>query len=323
MSWPSGPISFGEHEPVQRRLSSTASGHSGSLGHTLCRGSVEPINLSVIVSSVHNIQVPNTINNVICLPSFAVPESQFRSSRIRECVRPLTVPGSVGPSVCHVNTVSTAPNRACLVMSSVVDTEPEPGQSPLQNGSAPVSQPTASSVDANTATSVNLSGDVDLVQDVSEIAKKVCDLEKSVPCQLDFNEQVKLHQSLVESLCRNKSDANAQPVSASSSSITGDGVNVAAPAAVEVQDVEAQQSSERLIAKLDSNKSCGGGYGLVMGDNNMNCDGRSPAPASTTSENLCLANNSPTSMNDEQIKALVKELKWKIEYTERMNWLCK
>lgn len=42
-------------------------------------------------------------------------------------------------------------------------------------------------------------------------------------------------------------------------------------------------------------------------NNSMNCD-------STPSTNQ---------INDEDIKALVKELKRKIEYTERMNWLCK
>lgn len=207
----------------------------------------------------------------------------------------------------------------------------------LQNGSSSVSTLLSASAEESNRPCTNaaftLRTDPALLRDVAVIVDKVRELERTVPCQLSFNEQVSLHQSLElesrniggrpQSFCSSThiADANTHTMSSSSGSST----HVASSSTTTTHpdnnagagpDI-AQQSSERLIIKLDGNKSSG----VVMGDNDkMNSDSRSSV---TTSENMCPTSTSPATMNDDEIKALVKELKRKIEFTERMNWLCK
>lgn len=154
-----------------------------------------------------------------------------------------------------------------------------------------------------------------LLREVAEIAEKVRELEKSVPCQWEFSDHDGVQQLLsvdeqdtrsgsgVE--CGQQSVANVHTMS--STRDKDDGLAVAGGAA------EAQQSSERLIIKSESNKSSG----FVVDDNNSSSS-RSDAVVGKSLDHVpCPA------MNEEDIKALVKELKRKIEHTERMNWLCK
>lgn len=200
----------------------------------------------------------------------------------------------------------------------------------LQNGSSSGSTlSSASTMGSNqpsTHAAYRLRTDPALIQDVAVIVDKVRELERTVPCQLSFNEQLSLHQSLelenrdigrpLQSFCNSAHVSDTKTLTMSS--MSGSRTDVASSSTTTLQDgnatvaAGAQQSSERLITKLDGNKSSGG----TMGDNDkMNSGSRSSV---TINENMC-----PTSMNDDEIKALVKELKRKIEFTERMNWLCK
>lgn len=238
--------------------------------------------------------------------------------------------------------------------------QPAPPTQPLSS-SSPVA--TASPPPASVRSCDNLVTDQVLLREVAEIAEKVRELESSVPCQLEFNahDNSKSRSSSSSSVSANvgavvgggiagpvqpddvhslsgdcgktKSDAKMQTITGNSTATTptrdadghasngGDG-----GVADQAQDT-VQQSSERLIIKLDANKSSGDGDGgdigntaatVVMDDNRKNGGGRGSSNRSSGESNiLCPA------MNEEDIKALVKELKRKIEYTERMNWLCK
>lgn len=224
------------------------------------------------------------------------------------------------------------------------------GQTLRQNGSSR----TCTQAAAASASCGNLVTDQVLLREVAEIAEKVRVLEKSVPCQVEFFAHDKHHNpeegavaaevqqdvqgggggvggssaSAIVSECEpSKSHVNVQAMSQSRSTTNdhddGGAVSGGATTTPEVlvgsgggdadgvkeqEPDEAQQSSERLIIKLDTNKSS-----AVMGDNmksGSECHVVCPAAASAA-------------MNEDDIKALVKELKRKIEYTERMNWLCK
>lgn len=132
-----------------------------------------------------------------------------------------------------------------------------------------------------------------ILQEVAEIAAKVRELEESVPCRVESapNEGGKVSPD----------------------------VHRGTP---ECEDVP--QASERLVAKLHNASGDGdGGSGavVVMGDSMKSgvVVGGSATPTASGSED----NKQCAAMSDEDIKALMKELKRKIEYTERMNWLCK
>lgn len=64
-------------------------------------------------------------------------------------------------------------------------------------------------------------------------------------------------------------------------------------------------------------KSTSEDVGLCPANSNNNNSG-----STINNNNSTRRRSSPSTMNEEEIKALVKELKRKIEYTERMNWLC-
>lgn len=152
-----------------------------------------------------------------------------------------------------------------------------------------------------------------LLREVEEIADRVRELEKSVPCQVDIiNDDYgrNVGQDPLGVIQDGPRSASGNNICgrASSVGVTMNNTNVMVHGDEHQQqragDGADPQPSERLIIKLDSNKSGGGDAERAL----------PPPPPSC-----------PVAIMDgeEEIKALVKELKRKIEYTERMNWLCK
>lgn len=191
----------------------------------------------------------------------------------------------------------------------------------------------------------NLVTDQVLLRDVAEIVSKVRELEQSVPCllahdnnngaaaaqEVDGDQKKKQDmQSVVGPDCgQSQSNSTVHTMSAAAT-------NEASAMVQAVGGTGGQQSpSERLIIKLDTNKSSGSdGGGGVVADDNRKTDTVAGRQTSSTSgvggggaidDDVVAENNAPvcSAMPEDDIKALVKELKRKIEYTERMNWLCK
>lgn len=184
-------------------------------------------------------------------------------------------------------------------MSTVPSQDP---QQPTQlNGSS-----TASS--SCPPTNVTITDPV-LLREVAEIAEKVRELEKTTPGQWEFSAHDRAQQlTVVEQ--DNKSGAASGDVDSAVSNVHTMSSREEEGLVVTAREAEAQQSGDRLIIKsVESNKSCSS----VVPD-----DSKSDVVAGTAIERMMC----PT-MNEGDIKALVKELKRKIEYTERMNWLCK
>lgn len=148
-----------------------------------------------------------------------------------------------------------------------------------------------------------------LLREVAEIAEKVRELEKTTPGQWEFSAHDRAQQlTVVEQ--DNKSGAASGDVDSAVSNVHTMSSREEEGLVVTAREAEAQQSGDRLIIKsVDSNKSCSS----VVPD-----DSKSDVVVGTAIERMMC----PT-MNEGDIKALVKELKRKIEYTERMNWLCK
>lgn len=214
-----------------------------------------------------------------------------------------------------------------------MSTDPS-GQSPPQPSLGPQQQNGGSSISSASLTGTsceNVVTDPVLLREVAEIANKVRELEKSVPCQLnnalDSNNQqpsgtgggqIQQDTQPTGEFGNRNSNVIVHTMSATSVDTVGGGSG--GDCAV-TQD-EAQQPSERLIIKLNSNKSSGcGGDNMksdpVAGRSKTGKNNNSGGSMEDSDNILC-----PT-MNEVEIKALVKELKRKIEYTERMNWLCK
>lgn len=134
-----------------------------------------------------------------------------------------------------------------------------------------------------------------LSQDVSQIAEKVRELEKSTPCQLDHVPEgaVEVHRS------------------SGGSEVVHDvlcGTNASALSTMLSSGVRDDGNSQKSITATSDDR-------LIVGSS----DSRT-ITGTSASGHVCGSSSPP--MNDVEIKALVKELKRKIERMERMDWLC-
>lgn len=178
----------------------------------------------------------------------------------------------------------------------------DPQQPPQLNGSA--------SSSSCPPTNVTVTDPV-LLREVAEIAEKVRELEKSTPGQWEFSAHDRAQQlTVVEQDNKSGASGDAESVVSNVHTMSSREKEEEEGSVVTAREAEAQQSGDRLIIKsVESHKS----YSGAVPD-----DSKSDVVAGTAIERMLC----PT-MNEGDIKALVKELKRKIEYTERMNWLCK